>query len=668
MANADMWNFEPTEKQIEYERKKWGTIQKLTLKKNIIGKSGINLYPKVEKAIFFALAAMAEKGQYKAEVAGDQYIIKTVLNVVKRYKGNIGKIDDIQRLLREIYYALAEVESTTGSEKFTRLEKYIKGTSITEKLRNAVTPQKLLDKREHLAQKIEEVCDTINNYFNSNEKKNQSYFDNKIIKLKSEIDSMRSKKSKGKPYDLKNDIDVDSFYRFATIDSAIKTLSAASNIINYKEDLEKPLTKISGGSKDNYFNAYGSAHGGRPITNTHKALLLLYCAIGKNNNAPLVRRPIVEPFLKANSLSEIDEGRLKQINVVLSFMPPDFSWFLALHDKRNPMGIFSQMVDSKNNDFFQNDLAFLKKISSKFKRTYENAIKGGKAPEFSKNEYQDIFRDIFINHKFIVETFKGLKLSIKEEMADREKTAQKVAIRGEKGSMDDSLLDIVRTKALECDTLDEVEDLILYYTTAQGGDLINGFLRGDLSLFRTGKTQLRSSFGTDKTVSCSLLLDTILKALTLRKVIMYGTIDTQTRVYRGLGFEGLLKFINVDKASLKKNTGRLLKNIDRLVKYVNKNKPIYSTNAVTSTTTEKNIAIGHAVRNARRSDTEFGVVMNIALNKGTSFGKDFSTTTFSSDDWNKELILKPQQKITLVSARKKHFLGPSTLVEIKCQT
>ena len=307
-------------------------------------------------------------------------------------------------------------------------------------------------------------------------------------------------------------------------------------------------------------------------------------------------------------------------------------------------------------------------MSSKFKIAYENAIKSGKAPAFSKSEYQDIFRDIFTSQKYLDWVFKGFKASINEERQDREKAVQKVAISGKKGSMDDSLLDIVRNKALKCETLDEVEDLILYYTTAQGGDLINGFLRGDLSIFRTGKAKLKSSFGTDKTVSCSLLLDTIIKALTLRNTIMYGTVETQTKVYRGLGFEGLLLFLNLDKSSLQKGTDKnLKKNIDRLVNYINKNKPIYSTNAITSTTTEQNIAVGHAIRNAQRNGAEFGVVMDIDLNKGTSFGKDFSTTTFGSEDWNKELILKPQQKINLVSAQKCKFFGYGPVVEIKCQ-
>ncbi len=668
MANEAVWNFEPTEKQIEDVRKKWGTLQILTLERYIIGKAGINLYPKVEKAIFFALASIAEKGQYKAEIVGDEYIIKTVLDVVKKYKGKISKIDDIQELLREICYALTEDKGTVGSKKFSRLEKCIRGTSVTEKLRNAVTPQKLIDKREALAQKIEEVCDTINNYFNSENEKGQSYLNDKdMVKLKNEIDSMRSRKYKGKPYNLKKDIDVDSFYRITTIDSAIKTLITASNRIIYKRDSESSLAKNTGGAKDDYFNAYGSAHGGRPITNTHKALLLLISATDKYGNHPLVRRPIVEPFLKSNSLSEIDESRLKQINEILGYTPPSFDSLLTLHDENNPMGVFSKMVDAKNNDFCQNDILFLKKMSNKFKIAYENAIKSGKAPAFSKSEYQDIFRDIFTSQKYLDWVFKGFKASINEERQDREKAVQKVAISGKKGSMDDSLLDIVRNKVLKCETLDEVEDLILYYTTAQGGDLINGFLRGDLSIFRTGKAKLKSSFGTDKTVSCSLLLDTIIKALTLRNTIMYGTIETQTKVYRGLGFEGLLLFLNLDKSSLQKGTDKNLKNIDRLVNYINKNKPIYSTNAITSTTTEQNIAVGHAIRNAQRNGAEFGVVMDIDLNKGTSFGKDFSTTTFGSEDWNKEVILKPQQKINLVSAKKRKFFGYGPVVEIKCQ-
>ncbi len=705
MASEDIWNFEPTEKQIEDVRKKWGTLQILTLERYIIGKVGVNLCPKVEKAIFFALASIAEKGQYKAEIVGDEYIIKTVLDVVKKHKGKIGKIGDIQKLLREIYYALSEVEDTMGSEKFSRLERCIRGTSVTEKLRNVVTPQKLIDKREALAQKIEEVCDTINNYFNSENEKGQSYLNDKdMVKLKNKIDSMRSRKYKGKPYNLKKDIDVDSFYRITTIDSAIETLDATSNLINfkrnleekkdlykedlerkkklYKESLKRSMTNNPGGAKDDYFNAYGNAHEGRPITNTHKALLLLIFALAKGDgNAPTIRRPITEPFLKANSFSEIDESRLKQMNAFLEKTTLDFAELLTIYDDFSmPMGIFSKMVEPRyNSNFCQNDLSFLKKMSSKFKTAYENAVKGGHAPKFSYSEYQDIFKDIFIGRKFIVGTLKGFKASLNEEMADREKGVQKVAIMGKKGSMDDSLLDIIRTKALECKTFNEVEDLLLYYTTAQGGDLINSFLRGDLSVFGTENVKLKSSFGTNQKVSVSLLLNTMLQALKLKNTIMYGTIDTQIKVYRGLGFERLLYFINVDKSKLEKNTGRglknigrligrKLKNIDRLIEYINQNKPIYSADSMTSTTTQKNIAVGHALKHVQRSGSEFGVVMSITLNKNTSFGKDLSTTTFGPDDKNKEVILKPQQKIKLIRAKK--YFDPAyekTVVEVECQ-
>ena len=171
----------------------------------------------------------------------------------------------------------------------------------------------------------------------------------------------------------------------------------------------------------------------------------------------------------------------------------------------------------------------------------------------------------------------------------------------------------------------------------------------------------------------------MLQALKLKNTIMYGTIDTQIKVYRGIGFERLLYFINVDKSKLEKNTGRglknigrligrKLKNIDRLIEYINQNKPIYSADSMTSTTTQKNIAVGHALKHVQRSGSEFGVVMSITLNKNTSFGKDLSTTTFGPDDKNKEVILKPQQKIKLIRAKK--YFDPAyekTVVEVECQ-
>lgn len=68
MASEDIWNFEPTEKQIEDVRK-WGTLQILTLERYIIGKVGVNLCPKVEKAIFLHWQASLKKANIKLRLS-----------------------------------------------------------------------------------------------------------------------------------------------------------------------------------------------------------------------------------------------------------------------------------------------------------------------------------------------------------------------------------------------------------------------------------------------------------------------------------------------------------------------------------------------------------------------------------------------------------------------
>lgn len=61
--------------------------------------------------------------------------------------------------------------------------------------------------------------------------------------------------------------------------------------------------------------------------------------------------------------------------------------------------------------------------------------------------------------------------------------------------------------------------------------------------------------------------------------------------------------------------------------------------------------------------------MEITLNPGTAFGKDFRNTSFGSDDYGKEVVLMPGQKIKLIDASlKKYETLKDCVIEIKAVT
>ncbi len=435
----------------------------------------------------------------------------------------------------------------------------------------------------------------------------------------------------------------------------------------------------------------------RKVTNYYKVLILLMSyesswdhsskfGVPKLSSQLPMRKPIADKVIKAEYFSDIDDFTLD---------------VLQKHEIQTIRFTFiegmSRIVSMK--EIFPippKDISLMKKLGVKEPLSVE---KGKGIIGFFRTER-------FL--KGIVQNFKD---DIDAEIESREKKVGKFTFKklppdpeypGDKKNpnlftrlirpVDDSLLIPFKEKLSKCETFNDIEDLFLTYRLALGCDLINGFLRGDMSTVRS-KSSLLVSFNNDLKVPFSTLLDIVIRSLNLKKELVKGELKNVTTVYRGLGFEKLLNFIGVDQKKLyfsqysknpekymairnqfpaddrtevmdivmgkgnRKGSGKLLEQT-LLVDYIKSNHPIYQSKDITSTSLDKNITTDFFANN-----NDIPILMEITLNPGTAFGKDFRNTTFGSDDYGKEVILMPGQKIKLIDASLKEGL-----IEIKAET
>lgn len=383
------------------------------------------------------------------------------------------------------------------------------------------------------------------------------------------------------------------------------------------------------------------------ITNMHKVLAIIY--VYRQYPGNQVVRKQIEPLIKNKYFSDIDDSGLALIVRLFTGIKFKFD------------GIYKNNFLDKLTD---EDLSFFKKeIDCRCERNLDIT------------EYQKIINYILINQKWIDASVENFIDALKEEQNGRERKM----FTGIKGSLDDSIILNLMIKKLEnVDNIKELEDLLIYYTTAQGCDLINGFLRGDISVFKENKNNPKSSFGTSKKVSVRLFLDTAAKALKLREKIIDVKLKDITEVYRGLGYLGFLKFINITKKEMIKKLKENASVISKLktdfsfgkrllVRYINKKQPIYQTNSITSTSLKRDVAINYAKRDINDKKGNFPIFMQIKLTQGVSCGLDFRTFSFGKDYCLQEVVLSPGQKIKLLEAEIKKESGKE-IVFIKCET
>lgn len=277
----------------------------------------------------------------------------------------------------------------------------------------------------------------------------------------------------------------------------------------------------------------------------------------------------------------------------------------------------------------------------------------------------------FINNEFYSNFLEDIELEFERREIELNKVGVKTGT-----STDDSVLAAFRKREKEreaflekiekeaknCKSFNELERLLLMYTTGRGCDYMNGFLRGDMSAIKADvkpvdeseeklKPNLKnSSWDTDLNVDLNLLLDTALNAFKLRKSLAKGKLDHVAKVYKGISLDRIKRALGLEDSYTMK----------KVMEYINKNKPIYKTREFTSTSTDYSMARGHA---CRVKNTGQSVIMNIELEKGTVFGKDLSKTSFDKYEVGSEVVLMSNQKIKLNKAKIKE-----NLLEIECET
>lgn len=415
----------------------------------------------------------------------------------------------------------------------------------------------------------------------------------------------------------------------------------------------------------------------RKVTNYYKVLLLILSyklsldhfskfGVPKLSSQLTIRKPIANKVIKAEYFSDIDDFTLDflqkyEIQTISFILIKSMSHIMSMKEE------FS--IPPK-------DINLMKKLGVKEPLSLE---KGKGIIGFFRTE--SFFKGIV----------KNFKDDIDAEIESREKKIGKLGVDKEH-SVDDSLLIPFREKLSKCETFNDIENLLLTYRLALGCDLINGFLRGDMSTVKSKASPL-VSFHNDLKVPFSTLLDIVIKSLNLKKELVKGELKNVTTVYRGLGFEKLLNFTGVDQKKLyssqylknpekymairnqfpaddrtevmdivmgKGNCKDLRKLLEQtlLVDYIKSNHPIYQSKDITSTSLDRNTSIRFF-----SSHHDIPILMEITLNPGTAFGKDFRNTTFGSDDYGKEVILMPGQKIKLNDAILK-----DGLIEIEAET
>ena len=195
---------------------------------------------------------------------------------------------------------------------------------------------------------------------------------------------------------------------------------------------------------------------------------------------------------------------------------------------------------------------------------------------------------------------------------------------------------------------------------------MNGFLRGNLSTLKNKKLPLKGTWGTDLNVSFNLLLDIVIKSLTLKRNLMTGTFeDDKITVYKGLSLEKFIKYTGIPEKSIVeiqdnqfywKSDSNRNEAAAVFIKECGEGSLYYKTPEMTSTSLEYLVALRHSQAHHNSEP----VIMEITINKGTAFGKDFSKTSFGSDDLNSEVLLMPNQKIQILNA---YFLTSTLRVE-----
>lgn len=256
-----------------------------------------------------------------------------------------------------------------------------------------------------------------------------------------------------------------------------------------------------------------------------------------------MRKPITDKVIEAKYFSDIDDFTLKFLQK-LEIQTIRFTFIEAISILISMEKLFP--IPPKDSNVMKR-LGVKEPLSLKegkgiigFFRT-ESFFKG-----IVKNFKDDIDDEIESREKKVGRfTFK--KLSPDEEYPGNKKNPNLFTRLTR--PVDDSLLIPFKEKLSKCETFNDIEELLLTYRLPEGCDLINGFLRGELSTVKSKASPL-VSFHNDLKVPFSTLLDIVIRSLNLKKELVKGELKNVTTVYRGLGFEKLLNFMGTNETEL----------------------------------------------------------------------------------------------------------------------
>ncbi len=327
----------------------------------------------------------------------------------------------------------------------------------------------------------------------------------------------------------------------------------------------------------------------------------------------LKREPFISKLIKCNKFSEIDVVSLKGLKDI-------FEHFSIDYDRLKP-GINEMMMEVALGDFYLNLMNKLG-VKAKLRREFGEGV----AKCFvSKRQFNTLVEMLVADIDYAL------------KCADK-KIESKGVIKGK--SNDDTLLYVFREKLSKCENLNDVESLLLTYTTNVGSDLINGFLGGDLTTIKSKNLKIKPTWGTDLTVSFNVLLDIAVNALGLRKQLMYGRFKRDIPVVSGTSAQSLINILNkLNKIKFDCDNEHCPYRIKHLLDYISENKPIYSSPMITSTYLDWDQGRHYALRHNEP------VFMYVNIKRGTACGKDFRNTNFGIYDTDEQVVLAPNQKI-----------------------
>lgn len=436
----------------------------------------------------------------------------------------------------------------------------------------------------------------------------------------------------------------------------------------------------------------------RKVLNYYKIMFLLisynnsfesssFGTIAKLANM-LARKPVISKLIRADYFSQIDDVTLNMIKEVAEKELKRLDAFEYMQEIcEKTVGEWKSLISAEDIKLLK-ALGVRKPFSSSTKDSEEVGLK-----------------NVFISKRFYREMVEHLMEDIEAEIKSREKEIEKFAperipdesevqknqgvtepVVSKRHSVDDSLLVPFRKKLsssetdestksfvnrfkdelLDCKNLDAIEELLLTYTTDRGCDLMNGFLRGDLTTLKSKKLKLNPSWGTNLNVSFNLLLDIVTKSLKLKKELMRGTIDEDITLYRGLSLDKFIEYTgmpkNVTESASDEYYGEFEPPLKAVAKYITDyswGHLYYKSPEMTSTSLNSFTARQHSEK-FKEGERVF---MEINVKKGTAFGKDFSKTSFGPDDSNYEVLLMPNQKIRILEA-----FPYQSFLRVNCET